>query len=475
MTDQRPLFPTAARALRWIGRLLRRLARPLLLLLLALVIVHLTATVITGVMLKREVARIKARGEPLRPIDMVEKLPPRTPNAADIYRQAFNALRLSQQEREQVVAANADYLGVDDPKKLEGHVALARKVIAANDDYFRLLEKASRLPAVSFPVKWEDPINVLLPHYAKLRDAARLLVVRAKLNLMEGRVDAAAEDCATIFRIADHAGRDPVLLGCLVSYAIHQTGLQQLEEVLSAGDPSQAVCHQLLQQLSAIDNRARFARAMLGERAMGSAAFEQLLRLPADAAGVLDPEHPRRLVLPLRLYLTLGRPLLNLDELAYYRFMEEVIAAAALAYPQSKEGAEAACNTLDHLPVYRSLLSRQIMPVYTRAVECTETDTAVIGAGRLAVGLRLYRYQHGRYPASLDALAQPGEKLPLDPFVQKPYHYRTEGNGFAIWSVGPDLEDNHATEPEGTYRWATSSPGPEATKLHADLVFRVAR
>ena len=466
MTDQRPLFPTAARALRWIGRLLRRLARPLLLLLLALVIVHLTATVITGVMLKREVARIKARGEPLRPIDMVEKLPPRTPNAADIYQQAFNALRISEEERAQVV---------EDPEKIEEHVALARKVIAANDDYFRLIEKASRLPAVSFPVKWEDPINVLLPHYAKLRDAARLLVVRAKLNLMEGRVDAAAEDCATIFRIADHAGRDPVLLGCLVSYAIHHTGLQQLEEVLSAGDPSQAACHQLLQQLSAVDNRARFARAMLGERAMGSAAFEQLLRLPADAAGVLDPEHPRRLVLPLRLYLTLGRPLLNLDELAYYRFMEEVIAAAALAYPQSKEGAEAACNTLDRLPVYRSLLSRQVVPVYTRAVESTETDMALAGAGRLALDLKLYRYQHGRYPASLDALTQAGEKLPLDPFVQKPYHYRTEGNGFVVWSVGSDLEDNHATEPEGTYRWATSSPGPKPTKLHADLVFRVAR
>ncbi len=461
MTDQRPLFPTAARALRWIGRLVRRLARPLLLLLLALVIVHLTATVITGVMLKREVARIKARGEPLRPIDMVKKLPPRTPNAADIYQRAFNALRISEEERAQVV---------DDPKKFEEHVALARKVIAANDDYFRLLDQASRLPAVSFPVKWEDPINALLPHYAKLHDAARLLAVRAKLNLMEGRVEAAAEDCATIFRISDHAGRDPMLIGCLVSYAIHKTGLQQLEEVLSAGDPSQAVCHQLLQQLSAIDNRARFARAMLGERAMGSVAFEQLLRLPADAAGVLDPDHPRRLVLPLRLYLTLGRPLLNLDELAYYRFMEEVIAAAALAYPQSKEGAEAACNTLDHLPVYRSLLSRQVVPAYTRAVESTEADTAVLGAGRLAVGLKLYRYQHGRYPASLDALAP---LLPLDPFTQKPYHYRTEGNGFVLWSVGPDLEDNHGAEPEGTYRWATSVPGPQGTKLQADLVFRV--
>jgi hypothetical protein len=418
--------------------------------------------VITGIMLNRALSKIKAQGEPLRVTDMVAKLPPGAPNAATVYQQAFDSLRLSEEEKAQ---------DMEDPEVLSSHLPLARTMIAANTDYFRLLEEASRISACSFSVNWEDPLNALFPHYAKMRQAARLLVIRSKLSLMEGRVDAAAEDCATIFRIAEHAGREPVLISCLVGHAIQKTGLQQLEEVLSAGNPDQVVCRQLLQQLSAIDNRARLSRAMLAERAWARTLFTIALRRPADLAGMIEPKSPRRIVLLLRVYSTLGRPLMNLDELAYLRAMDQVIAAAALSYPESERRVQAAGDAIKNLPRYRSLLSYMVMPVFTRSVQSSEVAAAATGAGGIALHLVLYQYQHGRYPASLEVLTQAGEKLPLDPFTQKPYHYRTEGSGFVVWSVGPDLADNRGAEPEGRHRW--SVPRPEGDEPPSDLAFRV--
>jgi len=468
MTDQGPLFPTAQkapsaarRALRWVRR---KVLRPLLWILLVLVVVHLTATVITGIMLNRQLARLKARGESLRVIDMVEKLPPGTPNAAPIYQQAFDSLRLSEAEKQVEDLANP-YAESPPP------IAMARRVVAANADYYRLLEQASRMERAVFPVKWEDPLAAVFPHLAKMRQAARLLVVRSKLRLLDGQTDAAAEDCATLLRMAEHAESEPTVINALVSYALHKIGLQQLEEVLSTSDPSPAMCRELAQQPSIADNRARMARALRTERAVGRALFHDASRRPAAVATSVNPDFPGDLILILHLYSTLGRPLMNLDELTFHRTMDLTIAAATLPYPQSAQQMKAASDAIERLPSYRNLLSHMLMPIYTHFPESTESVTAVIGAARLALDLKLYRYQHGAYPPSLDALPKAGKKLPLDPFTQKPYHYRTEGSGFVVWSVGPDLVDNRGAEPQGGRRW--SVPRPEGDEPPSDLAFRV--
>ncbi len=59
---------------------------------------HLTATAITGLMLSRELRRLRARGEALDLVSLAPKVPAGAKNAADVYQQAFDALRLSKEE-----------------------------------------------------------------------------------------------------------------------------------------------------------------------------------------------------------------------------------------------------------------------------------------------------------------------------------------------------------------------------------------
>ena len=56
-------------------------------------------------------------------------------------------------------------------------------------------------------------------------------------------------------------------------------------------------------------------------------------------------------------------------------------------------------------------------------------------------GLALLQYQqaHGTFPAALDALGQEGL---IDPYTDQPLHYRPEGKGFVVYSVGEDRHDN---------------------------------
>ncbi len=74
---------------------------------------------------------------------------------------------------------------------------------------------------------------------------------------------------------------------------------------------------------------------------------------------------------------------------------------------------------------------------------------ANLGMAWCAVQLKLYRETHGRYPAALSELTQHGARLPTDPFNDQPYHYRLEGSGFRLWSVGTNGVDDGGTDEDG--------------------------
>jgi hypothetical protein len=55
---------------------------------------------------------------------------------------------------------------------------------------------------------------------------------------------------------------------------------------------------------------------------------------------------------------------------------------------------------------------------------------------RAGAAVLVYRGSHGGVlPESLGAALSP---LPTDPFDGKPLHYRRDGAGFVVYSVGPD-------------------------------------
>ena len=101
---------------------------------------------------------------------------------------------------------------------------------------------------------------------------------------------------------------------------------------------------------------------------------------------------------------------------------------------------------------------------------------ALLATARIAILLKLYQQGHGRYPDALEQLAATGQKLPLDPYVGKPFHYRPQGDGFMVWSVGTDGVDNHGVELDPTNRWVMwFGDSARYRGKQGDLTFRVTR
>jgi hypothetical protein len=396
-----------------------------------LAILWAVMTARTGRELEAELNAIRNRGEPLTVAELAPEVPPDEKNAALTYQTAFDFLTLGD-------------LDVDHGR---ADVDLGREVIDQQSTSIRLLIEAAETPHCAWPIDYNAPGHTLVfPHFGRMRSAARLLSMDSYVLTAEGDHDEALRSCGAIFGIAEHAKADPVIIGALVGYAVQGIGAMALEESLSLGQPSPEACRTLFDQLASTSKTESMRRALMGERALGIQFFEDIragrgalgraFSDPPDAAPYVGPGR-----LMLSFYPTLGRPLFNLDEAAFMRHLNANIEAIDLPWPQSRDEMQ----RLDYEHPARHVLTSMIVPVFRRAALSMERASAQVGAAQIALAAKAYRAEHGRYPEWLSELAADGWELPTDPFSGKPYHYRREGDSFAVWSVGPNMADNKGT------------------------------
>jgi len=472
------LFPSAPkvggalrRAARCIGRGLRKLGRAMLYILPALVLIHLIAVVVTGRQLQGDIDRLTKAGVIVPAKDLIPTLPPGAENAADVYEQAWSALRLSTEDEtalfDQGVKHDAKWF------------ALARQVVAANPEYYRLIYRASGIQHCVFKVGWDFPLEASFAHFGHMRKDARMLTLRCNVEAADGRPDNALGSVAVMVRVGQQAKTDPVIIAELVSYAIQGMGVGSLEDVLAKGSPSPGACRSLRDQLAKIDNTSSSVRAMKGEFVLcgmdvfgrvrsGQVSLAQLASLGSDASA---PRWWRRLAVRTGAWLL--RPLLNADERVYLSYMEREVRAFERPWPDSKRIMSEQEDWLDRRGGTYAIVTNMVAPVLSRFGWFRDRATAAIGTARIAIALRAYRAEHGSYPVSLAELEPEGWKPPLDPFGGKPYRYRREGSGFVVWSIGPDMRDQNASIDYETWLKTKLQKGWEEGEY--DIVFRCSR
>jgi len=441
--------------------ILRWFLRWWIILPLFLLVVYLVALNRTEKQLAAELAKVEASGGALRLADLAPRVPPGEANAADVYLRAFDLLTVDPEALERM-GEDAD---------------LARHVLATQEPALRLLEQASQIRACAFPVDWDAGAALTLPHPAPMLEGGRLLGARAEAQAADGQMEAALSSCASIFRMAEHVQRAPVLIGVLDGFGLNGIGVTAIEGSLSQGDPSPAACRALFEQLAAMDPHAGLERAFQGERATRIELFDRIRagegRELLVGFGMGDVHWSQPLLLDL--YRVLGRPLLNLDEMSSLRVMEENIATLDLPPGDAQQQMESVADQIEQLPVYRSVLTRMIAPVFTRAGLTRDRAAADTGAAQTALALTAYRAEHRRYPESLANLAAAGWDIPDDPFTGQPYVYRLEGDGFIVYSLGPDLTDDGGLLPRWKETAELTQAEEERRRDHYDITFRRGR
>ncbi len=411
-----------------------------------------------GLKLERELEAIRERGEPLTLEQALPETPPREQNAAYVYEQVFHVFRewegaradaapgtpLRELEDEMSMAV-AEFVSGERPE-----LAPAAREWLFSDDMQRRLEairRASQMERCVFPVNWEDGFAALLPQFAHFHVAQRLVAARMMLAARAGDTDGALQWCEVSLRMAEHAGQEPTLIAFLVRVAMQDIAFRGAEQILTevAVPPDQA--RRLRGIVSSEGLWENFDRAMLGERVLGLWAFEhissgmvaEMLEDPAWAA-------------TWKLYRSvLARPVRGYDQLAYLRLMGEQLAFLDQPY---REVARASSPVEERIRDVGWLapITQMLVPAFSRAQTRRDQAIAELNQFQIALMLNVYRQEYGGYPRTLDELAEAVDwEPPDDIFSGEPFLYRREGEGYVLWSLGPDLDDDggHGHREEG--------------------------
>ncbi|HUT73489.1 MAG TPA: hypothetical protein VM221_01490 [Armatimonadota bacterium] len=396
----------------------------------------------------QRLAQLRAKG---LPTEWAQVIPPPVPdkdNAAILYQQAFDKFQGSRFFHDGYTLGK--FVKGRAPGTRRKLAAEVQEILARNQAALDLVRAAADKPRCWFRL-WNNasnPEGILFGHGASMRQCARLLSAEALIRSERGDTAGTVASCRTGLKLAAHAGAEPTLNGFLgriiLSIDTYQAIQQMIEE--QALDPR--ACRDLFYALGESDVGGGIQKALGSELVSGRwLSFEEVDRLPRKAAYSdvvsLGVARNRRLKALAALYVSpLGKPLHLLDKIAYLDSLGEELPLAKKPYRESEPGYRELKRKLADLPSY-CFIARGDPSDCDRFVVARDRITAMRDAMRVALALEAYHRKHGAYPDSLAALhADPGWKLPQDPFTGKDFGYGRQGDGFVLYSWGEDLDDD---------------------------------
>ena len=411
--------------------------------------------------LEREIDRLKQRGEPTRFHDL---LPPVNPSqdGTPFYQLAIAELETIQKQHPESFWDNLYQFGTK-PVNL-ADVEKALKVVQPALKTFRQALHYPHMRMIDLEV--DNPAKILFPHFSKFRVFALLLVKEALWRKRQGDEDGAVESCLTAMKLARRMGDEPTFIGFLVQARIFFVAVNALQRVLKDAEASPKVYRALLAELSAWDINRDLVRALQMERvfclkfanwAMQKASLRDISWLSLHGEGVLV----------INPWLTSKNGFVARNMLELLDYLERLLSYARKGAPYDWAAikrltdewlrkVETSQRVLLEVPVkivwHPYAVAKLVAPImYPGSFYKAAESYAFQRLGQVAVALRIYRQEHGRYPEDLRALVPLYlPQVPLDPFDGKELRYRRLGQGFKVWSVGFDCKDDGGMEGKPT-------------------------
>jgi len=311
----------------------------------------------------------------------------------------------------------------------ESQRADLRRILGNNGPALELLHRAAGMTGSNFgALAWDQKTHELTaPPLLKLMTAQRLLLVDARMALLEHNPARLLGDAASMVTMAAGLERETPTVELLVGIACEKMLLAAVRDAVADPSTDRKTLSKLQGMVVDTDLRAGWRRSNLAAQAEISQHV---------AAVISDP-------------LTARQESVGL----YARFMEfasgkifqaqqleiraDLIAAVdeplGLDPSWSRRGTHQPRTVFDMFDVFESVMFGQSAKSSIGRVQCT---LSLRGLARIAVALRLQGSETGTYPENLASFPR---AMQPDPFVGKPLAYDRRPDGSARISV-PDFE-----------------------------------
>ncbi|MHC4322786.1 MAG: DUF1700 domain-containing protein [Planctomycetota bacterium] len=323
--------------------------------------------------------------------------------------------------------------------------------------------------------------SIPLPPLQSLKDLARMVMWRSRIDQAEGRIQQSVNCCLAIARAAGHWQGKGTLVEQLVGLAISGLAHAEIQSLLVTRKLSAAELQRLQEQLSQIYPGDYPLMNMEGERLTFMDIVQRSFTDGGPGGGHLIPgswNHLTNLSAPdpdgrdKRLFM----PLFTAASMVHARRDATVAKANELydlqnehtrmtPYQKHISKTKSADEIMyESLPNYRFFLIQILMPASARVSEIAYRSKMGHDATLAIAATLRWQLQKDQYPATLDELVAAGflDELPMDPYSDKPLVYKKTDGDFILYSVGPNFEDDDgevAIFRGRPRRWGTSDAG----------------
>lgn len=312
-----------------------------------------------------------------------------------------------------------------------------RNYLAENADLLQALHAASELTPGAFSLDFSKGFAMELPHLARLRQAARMLLVEAVSASLNGDTDLAFEALMACVSVQQPLRDENLIISQLVRAACNGIAVGGVISTLGFADYTDEQLAALQQAFLREHDQGAFTDALITERVFALEAFDD----PASAltnVGMerswMDEVIPGSFAALIQTANAFGWFAGDREE--YLRNISDMIEASRLPYLEARPvfgEIESRMNNQSLLPSLNAMLLGGL----SRVPDALAANDARLNIGNTAAAVERYRLATGALPAQLSDLASANLGATLtDPFDGQTLRYRREGDGYVLYSIG---------------------------------------
>jgi hypothetical protein len=314
------------------------------------------------------------------------------------------------------------------------------------NEYHTAVAQALKLvdyPTGRYSINYTDDwISTLVIHAQDARSVASLLSFEGSVRLQDNDAAGAVTCCTAAMNSGRSIGDEPVMLSQIVRMGCMAIFLRTTERMLGQCQPGENDLSAIQQMVEREQRHPYFLISVFSERAGDQRLFTALEigRVKAEdfAEPPAKPDALTSCLGPYYRYLVVrGHP-------QVLRLMTEAIGIARLPVeargPLLRQWEVKAREGRAHNPM------SVMLPALTKVGDADLRLQAELRCMTVALAMERFRIKNGHWPERMDDLKPDYlAEVPIDPYDSQPIRCRRLADGFVIYCIGPDHEDNGGT------------------------------
>ncbi|MFO0958152.1 MAG: hypothetical protein U0800_12115 [Isosphaeraceae bacterium] len=337
--------------------------------------------------------------------------------------------------------------------------------------------------AFSLPEQRQESINILLPDTQEMRRWARLLALKIRVEVAEGKTDEALRTIQTELAFGRHVSENPFLIGSLVGIAIEFVTLNRMEELITQpGSPNlywalTDLPRPLVDMRGPLSEEERFGENMIPElngidgqhtpaewAAILSKIYAGMVNLARTMGGNEIPASVKALstqdvnafrksaLADAKAYLRSSKGLtddqirvMSDDQVVatyiagrYREVRDDIFKLSNLPFPEALESYKGMEDRIKALKKGPLAVFVELFPSLLSARLSGARLDRTVSAYRVLEALRIYAARHdGALPKALADVKE--VTIPIDPITGKAFDYKLQGKSAVLFAP---LTDN---------------------------------